>query len=104
MDDAAFYSDNIRLATHVDDGLITKGTQQEINALAKHLEAAGLILERKGIPSKFLRLECTWINNSLELQQQKMIQTPANKYGVTKHASTPAQLEADLSEQQPDEA
>src|SRR5690606_12144222 len=59
MDNAAFFGNNIRLATHVNDGLITGAIQQDIDQLAKQLETAGLILKRKRIPSKYLGLEYT---------------------------------------------
>jgi hypothetical protein len=57
-DPACYIGSGIRIASHVDDYLITTSSDQIFELFMTNLEKA-LDMDKRGIPRKFLGIECT---------------------------------------------
>jgi hypothetical protein len=116
-DPACYIGSGIRIASHVDDYLITTSSDQIFELCMTNLEKA-LDVDKRGTPRKFLGIECTpktefkeWNrgrNNrqtisSMHLTQTKMIEALCEQYSVSYRASTPCRSDADLSITRPTE-
>jgi hypothetical protein len=116
-DPACYIGSEIRIASHVDDYLITASSDQILEIFMTNLEKASDV-DKRGIPRKFLGIECTlkteikeWNrrrNNrqtisSMHLTQTKIIEALCEQCSVLYRASTPCRSDADLSITRPTE-
>jgi hypothetical protein len=91
----------IRLTSHVDGFLIVAQNTGTIDNFVTSLELT-LDVERKGIPQKFLGIECTFTTlpatPSIKLSQTTMIHALCKKCSITYGATSLMTNGADLSE------
>lgn len=96
-DPACYIGKGIRMASHVDDYLVTVEEKSISDELIESLEKA-VGLEVKGIPRKFLGMECHWTENSVTLTQTQAIEALCDAHNITFGATTPLQPDCDTSE------
>jgi hypothetical protein len=78
-----------RIATHVDDCLVTAKTREILDMLYKKLNQV-IRIDNRGIPTKFLGIEC-YIKKgeNIILTQTNLIEKTAVTYGIAYGAKTP---------------
>jgi hypothetical protein len=77
-----------RIASHVDDYLVTAKTQEELDRIRRELNKV-VKVDNRGKPKMFLGLECEIENGKILLTQRLLIEKAAKMYNIKYGAKTP---------------
>jgi hypothetical protein len=85
-----------RIASHVDDYLVTAKNQAELNRIRAELEKV-VRVDNHGVPQRFLGLECESTQGKIKLTQRLLIEKAAKQFDVKYGAKTPTKSESSIN-------
>ena len=86
--EGCFTTTGVRLASHVDDILITAESEDKIDNVRKSLEKT-ITIENRGAPEKYLGITLTIAPEKITLTQEMYIESLATQYGTNRRVTTP---------------
>lgn len=94
-DPSCYRGEGIRIASHVDDFLVTVQHERLADELVQVMQTS-IGVEVKGIPKKFLGMTCEWSKDAVTLNQQHAIENLCKLHSIQYGASTPTRSDVDL--------